>query len=338
MKSAVFIFLALVLFPVLLYAQKPETEKIWDKGGHNAFTDLIRFKSYFYCTFREGISHVPKDTAENGKIRVLRSADLKNWESVALLANRRYDLRDPKLSVTPDNKLMVLMGGSHYVSGKLVDMMPHVSFSTEGIVFTHLVPVSIEANVRTRFDWIWRVTWNENAGYGIVYQSQISDNNYKVRLLKTTDGISYRQVTEFNIESLPNEATIRFDENDNMIILLRREAKANGFIGISFPPYLDWKWKDLGYRLGGPDFLVLRNKKMVVGTRLYKPESTSTVIYLTDREGNILKTIQLPSGGDTSYPGLLLYKKLLLVSYYSSHEGKTSVYLSQIRIKDLLKD
>jgi hypothetical protein len=28
--------------------------KIWDKGRHNAFTDLIRFKGKFYCTFREG--------------------------------------------------------------------------------------------------------------------------------------------------------------------------------------------------------------------------------------------------------------------------------------------
>lgn len=233
---------------------------------------------------------------------------------------------------------MVVIGGSHYVNGKLEDMMPHVSFSADGTDFTTPAPVSIEAGVRTSFDWIGRVTWNGSTGYGIVYQSNTPDKKNKIRLLRTNDGRSYVQVSEFNIESLPNEATIRFDEDKNMIILLRREAKANGLLGISSPPYSDWKWKDLGYRLGGPDFLVCKKNVLIIGTRLYGLESASTVIYLTDREGTIKNTVRLPSGGDTSYPGLLIYKKRLWVSYYSSHEGKTSVYLAKIRINDLLKD
>jgi hypothetical protein len=28
-------------------------KKIWDQGGHNAFTDLIRFNNQWFCTFRE---------------------------------------------------------------------------------------------------------------------------------------------------------------------------------------------------------------------------------------------------------------------------------------------
>lgn len=75
---------------------------------------------------------------------------------------------------------------------------------------------------------------------------------------------------------------------------------------------------------------------MVIGTRVYQPESTTTVIYLTDIKGNILKELKLPSGGDTSYPGLHIYKKHLWISYYSSHEGKTSVYLAKIRMSDLI--
>jgi len=332
-----YILAVLALLPGYLYSQEPQSIKIWDKANHNAFTDIGYFKSYFYCTFREGISHVPKDTTENGRIRIIRSADLKTWEPVTLLENDRYDLRDPKLSVTPGKRLMVLMGGSHYVNGKLIDLQPHVSFSSDGTNFTNPVPVVIEKSVQTKYDWIWRVTWNGRAGFGVVYQSNTPDNRNKVRLLKTTDGISYNQMTEFNIESLPNEATIRFDRDQNMIILLRREANANGYLGISRPPYIEWKWKTLDYRLGGPNLIVLKNGKFLIGTRLYLPGSASTVIYRTDREGKIQKTIRLPSGGDTSYAGLLLFKKHLLVSYYSSHEEKTSVYLAKIRLSDLLK-
>ncbi len=337
-KRGIPIIALLTVLPGLSYSQEPHCIKIWDKANHNAFTDIVRYKSYFYCTFREGISHVPKDTCENGRIRIIRSADLKTWLPVALLENDRYDFRDPKLSVTPGKRLMVLMGGSHYVDGKLIEMQPHVSFSTDGTGFTNPEPIVIEKRIQTNYDWIWRVTWNAGTGFGVVYQSNTPDKRNKVRLIKTTDGISYNQITEFNIESLPNEATIRFDKNQNMIILLRRDGNANGFLGISEPPYIEWKWNELDYRLGGPDLMVLKNGKFLIGTRRYQPGSASTVIYLTDRGGKIQKTVELPSGGDTSYPGLSLYKRLLLVSYYSSHEGKTSVYLAKIRLSDLLKD
>ena len=53
-----------------------EVRKIWDAGKHNAFTDLIRFKDRWYCTFREADGHVGGD----GQLRVLSSADGARWE------------------------------------------------------------------------------------------------------------------------------------------------------------------------------------------------------------------------------------------------------------------
>src|SRR5271168_2385224 len=70
-------------------------EKIWDRGKHNAFTDLARWRGRWYCTFRESEAHVGGD----GKLRVLESADGRGWEPVALIAEEGIDLRDPKLSV-----------------------------------------------------------------------------------------------------------------------------------------------------------------------------------------------------------------------------------------------
>jgi hypothetical protein len=42
--------------------------------------------------------------------------------------------------------------------------------------------------------------------------------------------------------------------------------------------------------------------------------------------------LELPSGGDTSYPGMVWHEGILWMSYYSSHEGKTSIYLARIRL------
>lgn len=54
-------------------------ERIWNRAAHSAFTDIIRFEDDLYCTFREGSGHIP---GRNGLIRVIRSHDGMNWESV----------------------------------------------------------------------------------------------------------------------------------------------------------------------------------------------------------------------------------------------------------------
>ena len=46
--------------------------------------------------------------------------------------------------------------------------------------------------------------------------------------------------------------------------------------------------------------------------------------------------LSLPSAGDTSYAGAVISGDRLLVSYYSSHEGRTSIYLARLRIPALL--
>jgi len=50
-------------------------ERIWDLGEHNAFTDLIRFRDRWWCTFREAKDHGPS----NGKVRVIGSEDGDHW-------------------------------------------------------------------------------------------------------------------------------------------------------------------------------------------------------------------------------------------------------------------
>src|SRR5690606_29029317 len=104
-------------------------KKIWDQGDHNAFTDIIRFKNRWYCTFREADDHVGGD----GRIRVLVSQDGEKWESSAVLTEAGIDLRDPKFSITPNNRLMIVMGGSVYQGTKVLKgRRPRVAFSKDG--------------------------------------------------------------------------------------------------------------------------------------------------------------------------------------------------------------
>jgi len=319
---------------MLSYAQEKSYVplKIWDAAKHNAFTDIIKYNGQFYCTFRESsVGHIPGDTPGDGdgEVRVLSSQDGKEWRSVALLKRSPFDLRDAKLSLMPDGRLMVSMGGSIYNHG-LQKRVSQVSFSDKQDHFSEPQDVIIDESIRTSTDWLWRVTWFQGTGYGVVYQ--LTGDDWEVWLIETQDGIHYKKVSQLAVTGCPNEATVRVKPNGEMWILIRREA-GNGcaYLGKSMSPYTDWTWTDTGVSLGGPNFIFLPNGKVLAGGRV---EGKTGLGFLTD-EGKFQLFTTLPSDGDNSYPGFLVQDDLLYVSYYSSHEGKTAIYLVTIPLKDL---
>jgi hypothetical protein len=313
-------------------------KKIWDKAPHSAFTSLIRFNDTFYCTFREGTGHVPgKKTGESdGEIRVIKSKDAETWESVTLLKKKGYDLRDSKISVTPDNRLMLTMGGSVYVDGNLTARHPQVSFSDpNGENFSAPEPIKIDEKIRTENDWLWRVTWYQGIGYGIVY-ADLGNKPWSLALVKTNDGIHYENIQCFYKTTRPNEATVRFLANGDMRIFLRCES-GNAELGISTTPYTAWNWVDLGIRVGGPEMIVLPDDKLLFGHRFSDKTGSSTVLTKQGADGKLQPIMRFPSGGDTSYSGMVICNGFLWVSYYSGHEGKTSIYLAKIPLEKIEK-
>lgn len=306
--------------------------KIYDTDEYSAFTDLIRFKDAFYCSFRVGNNHAG---GEDGKVRIIRSEEGEQWETVALLDKPDIDLRDPKLSITPDGRIMVIMGGSVYDGKTLLSRRPQVSFSDQsGQSFSSPAEVTIRPAGGKEDSWIWRVIWNKGTGYGMNYRTGNPDS-WDLFLEKTDDGKNFDVVSQLKVDGLPNEATIRFDRKDQMYVMIRREGGDKmGMLAKSIPPYTDWHYEKLDFQLGGPNFLFLNKKKLVMGSRKYQG-GVKTQILVTDLDGKVKKTFVLPSGGDTSYPGMVIFKRQLWISYYSSHEEGTNIYLTKIPLKDL---
>ena len=83
--------------------------------------------------------------------------------------------------------------------------------------------------------------------------------------------------------------------------------------------------------------ILLPDGKLVAAVRLYSDgvQPTRTSLCVVDPlSGKIMEELVLPSGGDTSYAGMVYHGGFLWVSYYSSHEGKTSIFLAKVNIKD----
>jgi hypothetical protein len=142
-------------------------------------------------------------------------------------------------------------------------------------------------------------------------------------------------VTQLNVTGSPNESTVEILENGRMRTIVRRESdNMNGWVGYSSPPYTGWSWSDLGIRLGGPDIITLPNGKTIIGTRSFRDNRDYTSLFELDNNTNkVTHLLELPSGGDTSYTGLMVVGNELWVSYYSTHEGKTSIYFAKVRYK-----
>jgi hypothetical protein len=298
-----------------------EVRKIWDQAPHNAFTDLVRYGGRWFCVFREGQAHVSPD----GALRVITSPDGEKWVSAARLTSPIADLRDAKITITPDGQLMLSGAGALHPPAAF----KHQSlawFSKDGQNWGEPAKIG-EPNL-----WLWRTTWHQEKAYGIGYDTA---GERFIRLYSSTDGRKFDIVVpQLFGEGQPNETSIVFLPDHSALCLLRRDGKPNsGLLGQAKPPYTNWVWRDLGIRIGGPHMIRLPGGRIVAAARLYDGGARTSLLWLEPNAGKLTEFLRLPSGGDTSYAGLVWHEDLLWVSYYSSHQGKTSIYLAKVRLE-----
>jgi hypothetical protein len=294
-------------------------DKIWNRGTHNAFTDLVRFADHWWCTFREAADH----GWSIGTVRVICSQDGQDWESAAVLEEQEVDLRDPKLSVTPDGRLMLVAGASLYEGTEYRTRSPRIAFSADGYQWTPPQKVLAEDH------WLWRVTWHEGVAYSVSKLGE-GDNPRRGFLYSSSDGLDWQWITEF---ILPNdtwtasETTLRFLPDGEMVALVRPD-----WIGTSRPPYKGWQWTQISQRLGGPNFIRWPDGSLWAGARGRSAKGEAAMVLARMTKDSYEPVLCLPSGGDCSYPGMVEHEGVLWVSYYSSHEEKTSIYLARIAV------
>lgn len=330
MKTILSLFATCILFS-LSHAEQPElveSRRIWDEAPHNAFTDLIRFQDRWYCVFREGQGHVSPD----GALRVITSEDGNEWQSAALISSPDSDLRDAKISATPEGKLMLAGAEAipHPETGKTHKHQSLVWFSDDGHNWSKPFEVA-DPNF-----WLWRITWHKNKAYGFGYATQTDDE--MIRLYVSDDGKKFNTLVENAAPGAgyANETSLVFLSDDTCYCLLRRDGKENnsGLLGKSSPPYTEWTWQDLGIKIGGPDMLQLPDGRFVAVVRLYDKNVRTSLCWVDVEKGTLTEALELPSGGDTSYAGMVWHDGLLWISYYSSHEDKTSIYLAKVKFED----
>lgn len=295
-------------------------KKIWDEAPHNAFTDLIRHDGKFLCVFREGKGHVSPD----GALRVLSSADGKNWESIALVTSEDSDLRDAKIFKTPDGRLCLAGAGAWHKIENEITHQSFVWYSDDGKNWGEAIPVG-DPNF-----WLWRIVWHKDVAYAMGYHCGKKDHS--LRFYHSKDGKDFQPlVTKLNDNGYVNETGMLFLPDETLIAVVRRDPGV-ALLGTASAPYTDWKFKETNVRVGGPQLLQLADGRIVLGGRDYIGKATTKLWWVDPQQAKLTEIVTFPSGGDTSYPGLVEHDGKLFVSFYSSHEGKTSIYFAEVEL------
>jgi hypothetical protein len=304
-------------------AQLVQLQRIWERDPHSAFTDLIRWNDSFVCSFRVGQRHVSPD----GKLQLLISKDGHQWRPLARIESPDADLRDPKLAVGPKGELLVLSAGALHDPRNMTHQT-YLWSSPDGKKWSE------RSVVGEPDSWLWRVTPHEGRCWGWGYGT---NKARFIRLYAGRPGELFEPITGRLLQEkgYPNEAAMVM-EGRRATVVVRRDgagAPSTGLLGIASAPFQEWTWRDLGTRIGGPALLRLPSGELLTAVRLYSPSVRTALCLVDEHKPGLVELLTLPSGGDCSYAGMVWHGNHLWVSYYSSHEGKSTIYLATIQIQ-----
>ena len=321
-------------------AELVSVRRIWLNTRVNELTDLTRFNDQWYCTFREGEWHGTYD----GAIRVIESSDGEEWESIGRIESplEGGDCRDPHLSITPDNELMVNYAVRRPPYGQDTVYSEYLSYAS----FLHEENgwSDPERIIQSDNRWLWSIVWQNDLAYSAGYSTGRSGVNGLV-LYNSDDGRDFNGVVDTLLtEGILSEASLVFDSEDNMYALVRSsgipDAPENwdSYVGYSSAPdYTNWSWHHNENHVGGPKIMFLPDGRLIGAGRLYNPHRTS-LFWIDPAEGTYDEFLELPSGRGSGYPGMHLYEDTLWVSYYSGHEfdrDTMAVYLAKVVLPNL---
>ena len=298
-------------------------------GWHNMCSDLCFWRDTFWLVYDRTSAH----SAPDGVIVLMRSADLRRWDEVAVFKTP-HDARDTKLAAT-DDELFVFCADSHYepIKGKIRQVdYTYVFVSDDGYRW------GAPTRICDRNYWLWRVRVHDGVFYCAekggellcspdgrdwTFVSRIPDaEGRNSQELQETRQVDHRTTPRFN------EADVIFQPDGELWCVSRtkREPGQHSLLYVSSPPYKEWSCVDLETMIHCPALCKSGEKVYVAGRRdptaSWIPQHSpagNTGIFLLDRNG-VTPVFALPSDGDAAYPGLLsLEEDRLIISYYSQH-------------------
>ena len=290
--------------------------KIYEDGMHCAFTGMAKWKGGYYVSFRHAEQH---DDVPYGDTFVIRSGNLEDWHVCGKITTGQDD-RDPTL-VAAGNCLFLYVGSAHTETAFVDDELTKVegkgwletcaSYTEDGESWRTPVPVY------KRGHFLWHLYRFEDGFY-----SACKCGGF----LRSDDGLNWEQISHFPQGVFGETALARLD--DGCIVGAVRHRGSRQMISFveAAPPYEEWSHWYARHRMSGPELAVIGGRIIGAGRTNAPFDDTGKKTVTTVHEIDIANRrttplVDLPSGGDTGYPGMVVEdNRTLLICYYSQHE------------------
>ena len=264
---------------------------------------------------------------------IWRSTNARDWTNITLLDYADNDIRDPKFAIIAGQLFLYALINQGWIADPYLTIYTN---SSDGLDWSQpFKPVN-----GTNFEidgWLfWRPKSPDNITWYVpVYWWE----HGKSALLNSSDGVNWTYISQINEGGGNDETAIEFYDNGTIICTARIEGVADAFLGdpnagtllsTSNFPYTSWNSKLTRLtRLDGP-YLFKINDKIYAIAR-YQPERDAlftqlgsifstkrTSIYMVTPE-KLTYISDLPSAGDTSYPGMVIRGGQIYTCYYTSN-------------------
>jgi hypothetical protein len=291
-------------------------------GLHNLTTDLCWWRGRHYLVHSSSPWHM---ASADSRLVLWASTDARSWERVAEFRLPDGDIRDPKLAVIGDRLFLYLLRNDGLVaepSGTAYTV------SDDGERWAPIRPCGPEGwlfwRPKTRGDGRWYVPayWHEH-GRSI--------------LLESRDGETWDAIGPIHQGGHNDETDLEFLPDGRAIVTARLEISANPlghedactWVATSEPPYTRWRGVRCGAtRLDGPNLFSHDGVVYAAGRRHMRARGfwnrrggflgrKRTALYRVEESG-LVHLFDLPSAGDTGYPGVVVRDDELTICYYTN--------------------
>ena len=296
-----------------------EVRRLISNGNHNAFTAMVRWQDAYWLAFRQAASHNSAD----GDLVVLRSTDGEEWNETLRLDVVQDD-RDPQFLAT--EKRLFLYDPA-LEGGKLTS---YVTYTDDGKNWS-----KPEAIYKPTYIF-WKPAIVGDRFYATAHVKSRDGKSRDVHLITSTDGIHWEQVSKIRGGNWESETTVHFTSPTRVLAFLRQKyGSPQASVLTSEAPFTEWTEKPVpgGHFSGHAAYTFAGQNYFFSRAFDQGRENPQTMIYTFDEQGAMTPYCRLPSGGDCSYPAAVQVGDELLISYYSSHEGSTDIYLARVPLK-----
>jgi hypothetical protein len=296
-----------------------EVRKVFANGKHNAFTAMRRFKGDLWLAFRSGDAH----NSATADVLVLRSKDGRDWQPAFTLDATKDD-RYPQFLVT-EKRLFLYSPG---MNGAALDTW--LVYTDDGLTW------SAPRKVFEPQFILWKPCVHQGVFYAAAHKKDDSGGGKarEVRLVKSTDGIQWDTVSTIRAGNWESETTLFFGPGDHATAFLRQKyGSPQAQILESDPPYANWTARAADVtHFSGHSIHTFRGVTYLLTRTMGEKREAGASIY-TFAGGKLTRYCDLPAGGDCAYLEAVEDGPNMLVSYYSTHEGATNIYLAVVPLK-----